>query len=359
MRWNILKIQLSKPVFTEDMKSAAVEALQNEFFVQGESVYKFEEEFAGYLGAKHAVAVSSGTSALSLSMLAMDVKAQDRVLTTPMSFIATANAIMHVNSSPVFSDIEKDTGNMDIDLIEDIKGVKGIIPVHLYGNPCSMEKIMELKEKGIFVIEDACQAHGAEYRGKKAGNIGDAGCFSFYSTKNMTVGGDGGMVVTNNNEIAEKVSKMRDCGRVTKYEHDVIGYTARLNTVNAAIGRVQLKYLDDWNEKRKHAAKIYRRNLPADVLLRENGECVYHIFAIRSEKREDIALNLKKNDISTGIHYPVPIHLQPIYRKLFGYRVGDYPVAERFSKEILSLPMYPEIKDDEVKFVCEKIMEVI
>lgn len=354
-----MDIKLTKPVFTEEMKSAAIEALQNEFFVQGESVYRFEEDFARYIGAKHAVAVSSGTSALSLSMIAMGVEAKDRVLTTPVSFIATANAIIHANGSPVFSDIEKDTGNMDADLLKNTESIKGIIPVHLYGNPCNMDKIMELKEKGLFVIEDACQAHGAEYKGTKAGNIGDIGCFSFYSTKNMTVGGDGGMIVTNNKEIAEKVSRLRDCGRVTKYEHTMIGYTARLNTVNAAIGRIQLKHLETWNKKRIHAANIYRRNLPADVLLRENGKCVYHIFGIRSEKRDEISQYLKENGVSTGVHYPVPIHLQPIYRELFNYKEGEHPVAESFSNEILSLPMYPEITDDEVKFVCEKINEVI
>jgi dTDP-4-amino-4,6-dideoxygalactose transaminase len=355
-----MKIQLSKPVFTEEMMNAAIDALQNEFFVLGESVYKLEEDFARYIGTKYAVSVNSGTSALSLSLIALGIKPGDKVLTTPMSFIATANAIIHANGIPIFSDIENDTGNIDLNLIEDIpEKTRGIIPVHLYGNPCNIDKVMELKEKGLFIIEDACQAHGADYRGRKMGSIGDVGCFSFYSTKNMTVGGDGGMVVTNNEKIAEKIKILRDCGRISKYEHSIIGYTARLNTINAAIGRVQLRHLNEWNEKRRQVAKIYLKNLPENVLLRENGNSVYHIFAIRSKKKDAIIQHLKNNGIETGTHYPIPIHLQPIYRELYGYKEGDYPIAERFSKEVISLPMFPEITKDQVTFICEKVLEVV
>lgn len=355
-----MEIQLSKPVFTEEMKNAALEAMQNEFFVLGESVYKFEEEFAKYIGTKYAISVNSGTSALSMSLIAFGIKSGDKIMTTPMSFIATANAIIHTNGTPIFSDIEKDTGNIDANLIKDIpENVRGIIPVHLYGNPCNMDKIMELKEKGLFVIEDACQAHGAEYKDKKVGSIGDVGCFSFYPIKNMTVGGDGGMVTTDNEEIADKIRVLRDCGRISKYEHSMIGYTARLNTVNAAIGRVQLRYLDEWNNKRRCAAKIYRENLPKEVLLRENEYGVYHVFAIQSTKRDKIMGHLKENNIGAGVHYPIPIHLQPIYKKLFGYKEGDYPNAEQFSREIISLPMYPEMTKDQVMYVCENINEVL
>lgn len=360
MRCYNLEIQLSKPVFTEEMKNAALEAMQNEFFVLGESVYKFEEEFAKYIGTKYAISVNSGTSALSLSLIALGVRPGDNIMTAPMSFIATANAIIHANGVPIFSDTEKDTGNIDANLIKDIpENVKGIIPIHLYGNPCNMDKIMELKEKGLFVVEDACQAHGAEYKSKKVGNIGDVGCFSFYSTKNMTVGGDGGMITTNNEDIVDKIRILHDCGRISKYEHSMIGYTARLNTINAAIGRIQLRHLDEWNEKRRYVASVYKKNLPQNILLRENGDHVYHIFAISSEKRDDIVQHLKKNGISTGVHYPIPIHLQPIYKKLFGYKECDYPNAEQFSKEIMSIPMFPEMTTDQAMFVCEKILDVI
>jgi perosamine synthetase len=342
------------------MIEAALNAMEKEFFVLGESVHKFEEEFARYIGTKYAISVNSGTSALSLSLLTLDSNTGDKVLTTPMSFIATANAIMHANCIPIFSDIESDSGNIDLDMIEDIpKDIKGIIPVHLYGNPCNIDKLIEFKEKGMFIIEDACQAHGAEYKGKRMGSIGDVGCFSFYSTKNMTVGGDGGMITTDNEEIAQKIRILRDCGRISKYEHTMIGYTSRLNTVNAAIGRVQLRRLNEWNEKRRAAAKIYRKNLPGEVLLRENGTNVNHIFAIRSQKRDEIMKHLKENGIDTGVHYPIPIHLQPIYRELYGYDEGDYPISEQFSKEILSLPMFPGITEDQVKLVCEKVLNVM
>lgn len=357
---NKIEIPLSKPSYTKEMENAAIYSLQNEFFVLGESVYKFEEEFAEYIGTKYAIAVNSGTSALSLSLIALGIEMGDRILTTPMSFIATANSIIHANGMPIFSDIEQDTGNIDLNQIEDIiKKIKGLIPVHLYGNPCNIDKLLEFKEKGLFVIEDACQAHGAEYKGKRMGSIGDVGCFSFYSTKNMTVGGDGGMVTTNNEEIANKIRIMRDCGRVSKYEHSMIGHTARLNTVNAAIGRVQLRHIDEWNEKRSHLARIYRKNLPENVLLKENGKSVYHIFAIRSKKRDKIIQYLKENSIGTGVHYPIPIHLQLIYKQMFGYKKGDYPLSEQFSTEIISLPMYPEMTEDQAKYVSEKTLEVI
>lgn len=352
-------IPLTKPILNEEMKRAVIESLENEFFVLGETVYKFEEEFARYIGTKYAVSVNSGTSALSLSLVALGIKNGDKVLTSPMSFIATANAIIHANGIPLFSDIEIDSGNINIDK-ESITNIKGIIPVHLYGNPCDMDKIMEFKENGLFVIEDACQAHGATYRENKVGSIGDVGCFSFYSTKNLTVGGDGGMVTTNNEDVAEKIRILRDCGRISKYEHNMIGYTARLNTINAAIGLVQLKYLDEWNKKRCYIANLYKKTLPKDLLLRDNGNSVYHIFAIRSPRiRDKIVEHLKKYDIGTGVHYPIPIHLQPIYRKLYGYKEGDFPIAENFSKEILSLPMFPELTRDQIHFVCDKVIEVI
>jgi perosamine synthetase len=352
-------ILLSKPVFTEEMKEVAIDALQNEFFILGESVFKFEEEFARFTGTKHAIAVNSGTTALSLSLIALGVGNSDKVMTTPMSFVATANAIVHANGRPVFSDVAADTGNLDPGSIKSTNGVKGIIPVHLYGNPCNMDKLMEYKEKGLFILEDACQAHGASLDGKKAGSIGGLGCFSFYSIKNMTVGGDGGMITTSDDDLAARLRILRDCGRISKYEHTMIGYTARLNTVNAAIGRVQLKYLDQWNDMRRHIAGIYRKHLPEEILLRENGKSVYHIFAIRTDKRDAIATHLKKFGIDTGVHYPLPIHLQPVYRELYGYKEGDYPESERLSREELSLPIYPGLTDDEARFVCEKIREVL
>jgi len=359
------EIPLFVPVFTEEMKEAAINALENEFFVMGESVRLFEEEFAGYCGTKHAVAVSSGTAALRLSLLAFGVKPGDMVVTTSNSFVATANSIVHAGGKPVFTDIEASTGNMNPDKMDfagsSSKDMKGIMPVHLYGNPARLEEIKDVAGKGWngFVLEDACQAHGAEYKSRKVGSIGDAGCFSFYSAKNMTVGGDGGMVVTNSEEVAERVAMLRDCGRKSKYEHTMVGYTNRLNTINAAIGRVQLKCLDGWNGKRRQLARIYRSMLPGDILLSDTKGSVpvYHLFVIRSKQRDALQKHLDDNGIGTGIHYPLPVHLQPVYMEMFGFRGGEFPVAERFANEALSLPMYPGLEKDKVKFVCEKVLE--
>jgi len=366
MRFLKLKIPLAKPVFDNEMKDAALDALQNERFVLGESVFKFEEEFARYCGVKYAVSTSSGTNALQLSLLALGVRGDDHIITTPFSFIATANAALHVDALPVFSDVDLNTYNIDPGAIKKKidKNTRVIIPVHLYGFPADMNQILEYsQEKGLFVVEDACQAHGAEYYGQKVGSIGDVGCFSFYPSKNMTVCGDGGMVVTNNEEIAEKVAKLRDCGRVSHYEHDLIGFTARLNTVNAAIGRVQLRRLDEWNRKRREHAELYNRLLSGiEGVILPPRECsgikpVYHLYVIRTKFRDQLKDWLEKNGIQCGIHYPIPIHLQPVYRRLFGYRRGDFPNSELLSDTVLSLPMFPDLTREEIEYICEKVNE--
>ncbi|MEM5807825.1 MAG: DegT/DnrJ/EryC1/StrS family aminotransferase [Candidatus Aenigmatarchaeota archaeon] len=354
-----MRIPLSKPVFNKEMEEAAIHALRNEKFVLGESVFKFEEEFAKYCGSKYGIAVSSGTAALKLSLQAINVNGE-RVLTTPNSFITTSNSILYAGGIPVFSDIEPNTGNINLKNVE-VRGVKAIIPVHLYGQPVDMDIVLEKAGNNAVIIEDACQAHGAEYKNKKVGSIGLIGCFSFYPSKNMTVCGDGGMVVTNDEEIAETIRSLRDCGRKSKYEHDKLSYTYRMNTVNAAIGRVQLRSLDKWNEKRRRAAKLYRKLLPKHIQLeeRKNRKHVYHMFVIKDGKRDEIIKHLAKNNIQTGVHYPLPIHLQPIYKERFGFKEGMFPIAESFCKEVVSLPLFPEIKKDEIKFVCEKVLEVI
>lgn len=250
-------IPIMRPVITKEMIEAAATALENEKLVLGESVYQFEKKFAEYCGTKYAVSTSSGTNALALALKAVGVGKNDKVLTTTMSFIATGNSILHNNAKPSFVDCNEKDGNIDTSRIR-MKGEKAILPVHLYGNVADMKDIQDMKGEAK-VIEDAAEAHGATYNGKKAGNLGDLGCFSFYTTKNMTVGGDGGMVTTNNEEYASLIRKYCDCGRTSKYEHDVIGFTARLNSVNAAIGLVQLRHLDEWNRKRKAIASIYQK----------------------------------------------------------------------------------------------------
>jgi len=360
------QIPLVSPIFDKEMEDAALNALRTEHFVLGEEVYKFEEEFARYCGAKHAISTNSGTDALHLSLIALDIQKGERIITTSFSFIATANAILYVGANPVFTDIDLKTYNIDPDQISGkiSRHTKAVIPVHLYGYPSDMKRIKEIAQRhGFRVLEDACQAHGAEYDGLKAGAIGDVGCFSFYPSKNMTVGGDGGMIVTSSDEVAEKVAKLRDCGRRSKYEHDVIGYTARLNTVNAAIGRVQLRKLDGWNEQRRRNAVMYNKLLSDldEIDLPPSGgprvKPVYHLYVIRVKKRDDLKNWLESNGIQCGVHYPFPVHLQPIYKKLFKFKPGIYPKSEFASQTCLSIPMYPSLTSHKIKYVSEKIHE--
>jgi len=361
-----MNVPWCKPIFDKDMKNAAINALQNEKFVLGESVSKFEEKFAEYCGTDFAISTNSGTMALQLTLMAMGLEKGNHVLTTPASFAATANSIIHAQGTPIFSDIDEHTCNLGPALIEKNLSpqTRGILPVHLYGRPADMDEINETAHKyDLFVIEDACQAHGALYKGKRAGSLANAGCFSFYSTKNMTVGGDGGMVTTNDEKIAQKVAKLRDCGRITKYEHDLIGYTARLNTVNAAIGLEQLKKLDEWNQKRRKNANLYVKLLSDVPEIKlplpesEDVKPVYHLFTIRTGQRDKLKSFLEENGVSCGVNYTIPIHLQPIYKELYGFNEGDFPTAERLSKQVLCLPMFPDLTKEEIKYVVDKIRE--
>ena len=361
------KIPLARPIFDEEMKEASLFALQNERFVLGESVYKFEEEFAGYCGTRFAVSTSSGTAALALSLIAVEVRGGE-VMTVPASFVASANSVLHAGATPKFVDIALDSYTMDHALAKasTCEKTRAMMPVHLYGFPAAMRELLAVaSEYRIAVVEDACQAHGSTYDGKRIGSLGDVGCFSFFPSKNMTVGGDGGIVVTNNESIAEHVASLRDSGRAkgSKYVHTTIGFTERLNTVQAAIGRVQLRRLDAWNEKRRQIARKY------DSLLRDIGEIVtpptggasvrpvYHMYVIRCSARDQLRSWLERSGIETGIHYPDPIHMQPIYRKMFGYGGGEFPNSEILCKQALSIPMHPGLTDEEVKLVSDSIHE--
>lgn len=342
--------------FTKEMEEAAVQALRNENFVMGESVYKFEEEFATYIGTKHAISVNSGNSALQLSLIALGISHQSEVMTSTNSFIASANCILMTGAKPILCDIDPLDGN--IDLTSYPKVPNAIIPVHIYGNPCNYDLVRSISEEHkIPVIEDACQAHGAFFSDRKVGSLGDVGCFSFHSTKNMTVCGEGGMVTTNNEEIAKIIRSLRDNGRISKNEHDKLGYTMRLNTVNAAIGRVQLTHLDENNRRRRAIAQIYKKELIEDCMLKENpkGFSVYHQIVIKSKIRDKIMIHLLKNNIATAIHYPISIHKQPLYAN---FRL-TLPKSEQFAQEVVSLPSYPLLKDDDIRLICEKINEVI
>ena len=347
---------------TREMIDASASSLASERLVMGESVFKFEEEFARYIGTDHAISVSSGTDALILAMIALDLRNQD-VVTTPFSFVATATSVVHAGAVPKFADISAKDYNLDPSRLNGAGKSAAVLPVDLFGYPSRMDELREAAGDKVKIVEDACQAHGAAVKGRKCGSMGDAGCFSFYPTKNMTVGGDGGMVTTNDERLAADVRKLRDCGRVSRYEHDVFGFTSRLNSANAAIGRIQLKHLDEWNERRRAIAKRYAEKLKDidGIVLPPMGSKdivpVFHLFAIGCDDRDQLASYLQSKGIDTAVHYPLPIHLQPVYRAKYGYKGGEFHISERASKRMLSLPMFPEMTDTQVDFVSEQIVD--
>ncbi len=366
-----MNICLMQPVLNDEMLHCAMDALRNERFLRGKSVEEFENQFAKYIGRKHAFAVNSGTSALQLSLIAMGIKKGDYVATTPATFVATANAITYLNAKPVFVDISLDTYTLDPEKLEKCLKkhngkVKAVIPVHLYGYPCEMDEISAISEKyKIKILEDACQAHGATYKNRKIGSFGDVAAFSFYPSKNMTVCGDGGMVVTDDIELAEEIKSLREVGRSNEpgsYLHTCIGYSARMNTVNAAIGKIQLKCLDNWNEKRRKAAKKYSEDLEGvgDIILPPtNGknvavDPVWHLYVVRTKYRDSLKSHLEKKGIQCGIHYPIPVHLQPAYRSLC-FTEGICPNAEEWAQQVLSLPMYPNLSEEEIEYVVANV----
>ena len=351
-----MKIPFFIQEFTDEMEEAATTALRNESFVGGESVSKFEDEFASYVGTKYAISVNSGNSALQMSLMSLGISNSSKIVTPTNSFIASANCIKMVNAHPILSDIDLKDGSIDVQSINE--NVDGIIPVHIYGNPCNFDSVKTFaEEQKIPIVEDACQAHGATYKNKKVGSLSDVGCFSFYPTKNMTVGGDGGMATTNNEEISQKITSIRDNGRKTRNEFDKLGFTMRLNTVNASIGRVQLRHLDEKNARRREIVSVYKKNLNEDCILPENeyGKSVYHQIVLKHEKRDDIRKELTENDIGSAIYYETPIHLQPIYQE-YGYKL---PNSEKFAKEVLSLPSYPSLSNDEILVISECVNKAL
>jgi len=351
-----MKIPFFIQEFTDEMEEAAIDALRNESFVNGESVSKFEEQFARYIGTKYAVSVNSGNSALQISLMALGISTDSKVATPTNSFIASANCIRMTNAHPILTDIDVRDGGIDIGSITE--KVDAVIPVHIYGNPCDFDSVKSFaEEQKIPIIEDACQAHGAIYKNKKVGSLSDVGCFSFYPTKNMTVGGDGGMSTTNNEEVADKIRSIRDNGRKTKNEFDKLGFTMRLNTINAAIGIIQLKHLDEKNSRRREIVSIYKENLIEDCILPENkdGKSVYHQIVVRHKNRDKIRKELTNNDIGSAIYYEKPIHMQPFYLE-YDYKL---PNSEKFAKEVLSLPSYPSLTNDQLLEICECVNKVI
>ena len=364
-----MKVPFSKPVINEGMVKAAVDCLYSDRLVGGKSVSEFENDFAKFVGTKYAVGVSSGTASLFLSLKALGIGENDLIITQSATFIATANAVSQTGAKPVFVDINNNDTTISLkELKKAIKKygdkIKGIIPVHLYGRTGDLDVILEeASSNGIPIIEDACQAHGATFLNKKAGSFGELGAFSFYSSKNMTVAGDGGMVTTNNQELAESIRVLRNQGSSieNKYKNDVLGYNFRLNSINAAIGNVQLKFLDSWNKRRREVANKYSNILKdyKDLTLPPDDDdkikSSWHIYSIRIKQRERFMNYLKSKNIETGIHYPIPVHLQIPYRDKIKGKSLSLDNTEKWAKENVSLPIFNEITDEEVDYVLDVV----
>lgn len=348
----------------DEIDEAIQRVVDRTIFIGGEEVAAFDREFAEYCETEAAIGVSSGTEALRLALIACDVGPGDEVITAPSTFIATVEAIAQVGATPVFVDVEEETNNIDPDLIEAAitSRTRAVIPIHLYGYPADMDRICDVaKRHSLKVIEDAAQAHGARYKGRRVGGFGDAGCFSFYPGKNLGAYGDAGAVVTNDQQVAQRVRLLRDHGRRDKYEHLILGYNSRIDAIQAAILRVKLRQLDRWNDARRSINCIYRELLQdSHVSLQEEGptvEPVYHLFVIRSNDRDQLRESLDDAGISTGIHYPIPLHLQPALWHL-GYKRGDFPVSEEIADKVVSLPMFPELSQDTAQNIAAEIVEV-
>lgn len=340
---------------------AIASVINHNHFIMGPELEKFEQEFASYCHTKYGVGVGNGTEALRLGVLALGIGVGDEVITVANTHNATAVAIAHSGAKPVLIDCD-DFFEMDVSKLEKAvtKRTKAIIPVHFAGQSVQMDEVMRVAKKyGLLVIEDAAQAHGAEYKGRKVGSIGDLGCFSFYPGKNLGALGDGGMVVTNNAKIAEKVRMLRDFGQKQKYFHEILGFNSRLDSLQAAILSVKLKNLEKWNLERKQAADLYRQLL-GDIVVtpkeRGDGKHVYHLFIVKTPQRKKLQDFLQKKGISTVLHYPVPLHLQECFKYL-GYKKGDFPVAEENSNTIISLPLYPGITKKEVNEVAAAVKQ--
>lgn len=353
--------QRIKPAVDE----AVLGVLASSHFVLGEEVAAFEAEFAAYCQTHHAVAVNTGTSALHLALLAAGVGPGDEVITVAFTFVATTAAIHYCGARPVFVDIDPCTYTMDVNQIERAitPRTKAILPVHLYGQPAEMAPIMAIARRhGLVVIEDACQAHGAEYQGQRVGSIGDIGCFSFYPGKNLGAYGEGGAITTNNPDYLRTMRMLRDWGAEEKYHHVLKGFNYRMDGIQGAILRVKLRHLEEWTEARRARAACYQQQLAGVDLekpfVRADSRHVYHIYAVRVHHRHRLQQQLTALGIQTGIHYPIPVHLQVGYADL-GYKVGDFPCTEQAAREELSLPMFAELSCEQVALVSAALGEVI
>jgi dTDP-4-amino-4,6-dideoxygalactose transaminase len=375
----------------DELCEVFVKALETAGFIGGPMVQGFETDFAKYSDAQHCIGVGSGTDALRFALIAAGIQPGDIVVTVPNTFIATTEAISQAGARPVFVDIDEATYTLDARKLQEYietscdfdpqtrmlverstkSRVSAVVPVHLYGQMADMDAILELAEKyNLVVIEDACQAHGAEYfsrkenRWRKAGGMGRAAAFSFYPGKNLGACGEGGAVTTDDADLAQKVRMLRDHGQIKKYYHQVEGYNGRLDSIQAGILGVKLKYLPEWTEKRRQAAARYREifgDMDDRLVLPFEpawSKAVYHLFVVRVQNREEFMKQLAAVDIATGIHYPIPLHLQEAYVSL-GYKKGDFPVTERVSAEIVSLPMFPQLENEQQQRVVSEVMNIV
>ncbi|MBS5885600.1 MAG: DegT/DnrJ/EryC1/StrS family aminotransferase [Clostridium sp.] len=375
----------------ENLDKAALGVLSSANYIMGKTVTDFEKEFADFIGVKHAISVGNGTDALVLALKSMGIGEGDEVITTPFTFFATAETISAVGATPVFVDVDKETFNIDITKIEEkiTSKTKAIMPVHIFGQSADMDEINEIAKKhNLYVIEDACQAVGGKYKGRKIGTLGDVACFSFFPTKNLGCAGDGGMIVTDNDEIAIIARALRTHGsgengqkaynllnnieeeiktaegandtvyNPLKYYNYLIGYNTRLDAIQAAILSVKLKEIDSWNAKRREIVELYNEALQNSDLVtpvaRDYNDHVYHMYILQSENREEVLTKLKEAGIATGVYYPVPLHLQKVYKNL-GYKEGDMPVSEYLSHRTFAIPVYPELTKEQIDYIISKI----
>lgn len=387
----LIDLQAQYNSLAEKLDKAALGVLSSANYIMGKTVIDFEKDFANFIGVKHAISVGNGTDALVISLKAMGIGEGDEVITTPFTFFATAETISAVGATPVFVDVNKETFNIDVTKIEEkiTSKTKAIMPVHIFGQSADMDEINEIAKKhNLYVIEDACQAVGGKYKGRKIGTLGDVACFSFFPTKNLGCAGDGGIIVTDNDEIATIIRALRTHGsgengqkaynllnnikeevktvegandtvyNPLKYYNYLIGYNSRLDAIQAAILSVKLKEIDSWNSKRREIVELYNKALQNSNLViptaKDCNEHVYHMYILQSENREEILAKLKEAGIATGVYYPVPLHLQKVYKSL-GYKEGDMPVSEYLSHRTFAIPVYPELTKEQVDYIIQNL----
>lgn len=362
MQIPLVDLKLQYLTLRKQIDQAINKILRSSSFIKGGPLEEFENEFAKFIGAKYCVGVNSGTDALHLSLMALGIGEGDEVILPTFTFVATAYAILYVGAKPVFVDIDPLTYNIDIKSIEDkiTKKTKAIIPVHLYGQPCRMDKILQLANKyKLLIIEDACQSHGATFKGKKVGNFGNLAAFSFYPGKNLGAYGDGGAVVTNSSRLLKKIKRLREYGASSKYVFEQLGFNSRLDSLQASILNVKLKYLKHWNKKRQELAENYNKLLLSVKQITtpyqdKNLSHVYHLYVIQTPRRNELKDYLQKRGVQTGVHYPISLHLQKSLKNL-GYKKGDFPVAEKLNSKILSLPIFPELTFKQLEYIVDSI----